>query len=124
MKAKLALDEDLRTEKTPTIVGSVREAARAPADDSTRLVEPRAATGMSEQQKALAVCVACGLLMSLWSPLSAYAMSSGDGADGYAGLWECSLTPYSTYLLFTAAALTSSLLICKLLMDRSGIGPG
>ena len=119
VKAKLALDEDLRTEKAPTIVGSVREAARAPADDSTRLVEQRAATGMSKQQKALAVCVACGLLMSLWSPLSAYAMSTNSsGKDGYAGLWECSLTPYSTYLLFTAAALASSLLICKLLMER------
>ena len=125
VKAKLALDEDLRTEKTPTIVGSVREAARAPADDSTRLVEPQAASGMSKQQKALAVCVACGLLMSLWSPLSAYAMSTNsNGKDGYAGLWECSLTPYSTYLLFTAAALASSLLICKLLMERSGVGPG
>ena len=122
VKAKMAMDENLLGEKAPTIGPSVREVAQAPADDSTRLVEPRSATGVSSQQKALAVCVCCGLLMSLWSPLSAYAMSTSN--EGYAGMWECSLTPYSLYLLFTCAVLASSVPICKLLMDRSGAGPG
>ena len=122
VKAKLAMDESQpgKTEQTTTI-GSVREAGQGPTDDSTRLVEPRAAGREGAQQKALACCVCCGVLMSLWSPLAAYAMSTDDPGDGYAGMWECSLTPYSTYLLFTSAALASSLLICKLLMDRSGI---
>ena len=117
VKAKMAMDETQKAGQA----GSVHEAAQAPADDSTRLVEPRSSRGGGAQKKALACCVCCGVLMSLWSPLSAYAMSTSD-KGGYGGIWDCSLTPYSTYLLFTAAALASSLLICKLFMERSRVG--
>jgi glucose uptake protein len=88
--------------------------AEAPDESSTAgLVAHRAKSTSS--YKALAICVVCGLLMSLWSPLSAYSMA----ADGDAG---CSLTPYASFLLFTGAAMCTSLVICKLLMLTPIIG--
>ena len=56
----------------------------------------------------LAVCAVCGLLMSLWAPLSAVSMASPGG-----------LTPYASFLFFALAMCVASPLICTAL-HRSG----
>lgn len=65
----------------------------------------------------LLICAVSGLLMALWSPLSAIAMHrETDGScDG------C-VTPYGSLLLLTTAVLVSSPLICKVLMARPLVG--
>ena len=60
---------------------------------------------MSSSRK-IALCVVAGLLMSLWSPLNAYAIG-GDDDDG--------MTPYGAFALFSSAVALSSIPILLVL---------
>lgn len=90
-----------------------------PADESRQALTtdappPPIAAG---RQAGLAICATSGLLMALWSPLSAIAMRQE--ANG-----RCNgcLTPYGSMLMLTSAVLVSSPPICALLLRRPIVG--
>ena len=91
----------LKMENAGGWVGEGQEASEAlPASGSTVSV-----------YRGVAICMAAGVLMSLWSPLSAFSMATD--ADGHCA--GC-LTPYASFFVFATAVLLSTPAICKVLM--------
>jgi glucose uptake protein GlcU len=89
-------------------------------DNHSNDLEESAAVSRASRstQKGLYVCLTSGVLMSLWSPLSAVSMALGpDGVH-----CEGCLTPYASSLIFCSAVLVSSVLICRMLMVRPLVG--
>ena len=76
------------------------------------VLSPAAVRSARRARKGLCVCLASGVLMALWSPLSALSMALGPDRVHCHG---CS-TPYASSLVFCSAVMLTSPLICKVLM--------
>lgn len=76
------------------------------------VLSPAAVRSARRARKGLCVCLASGVLMALWSPLSALSMALGPDRVHCHGC----LTPYASSLVFCSAVMLTSPLICKVLM--------
>lgn len=90
-------------------------AAHSPSPHARAVDHP---PSRSPPAKGVLVCFCAGVLMSLWSPLSAMSMSTD--ADG--GCDGC-FTPYGSAALFTSGLLLTTPPICKLLCMHPLVGP-
>jgi len=93
------------------ITGGVALAILAVLSDAKAYREV-AASQPSVTKKSIVMCIASGLLMGSWSPLTTAAMAAGPGQ----------LTPYTSTVFFTLAALLSTLPFNLYLMKKPIVG--
>jgi hypothetical protein len=83
--------------------GALSSNSSGEVEEATVLIDPPSAVPPAKPGPVVSVatCLAAGLLMSCWAPLSTYSLGDGD-------LDATGLNPYSSFLLFAAAVLLTS----------------